>query len=1412
MSNDLGMPGVTGTLAKWRARATEAWRELRHQKRRVWQTPGRAHIELRDLDRTQLRSLTQTVVPRLEKVEGVKWARVNPFLRRVVVAIEGEQAPIETLISMVDEAEVTLALHGRPFADGPLSYPGDLTPLRRTEASMVADVVGAALGLARRALGWVSSGTLEIDAIALLAVIDNVPAARRAVEKAIGTAATDLTMTLAGAFITMRMRGVVGPVVSLAQRWLRLQAQRHRRELWARWEPTLCGEQAAHDELLDTPAADARPLAVPDGKIENYAQRAVIAALGALGVGMASTRSLQRASSVLFAALPRPAREGRDAFTQRLMVQFAQEGLLTLNPGALSLLDRLDAVVLPGELLGDARPEGEPITSAQNTLATAVRRTRLKLVIVTSHPDKVAWARPHEVVAPDRFVSAVRRLQGEGHVVLSASGDARDALLAADLGVGLVQEGRPAPWGADLMVPHGIPDLCAVLMATRAARRTAAQSVEIAQAGLVAGWTLSMMGLNKQTTYRTLMAASMTRMAAMANGVRLAYTIERIAPQAFMEAVPWHTMSATEVMRRLETSPRGLPELIAHRRRPTPTGTLRATSRLQSLMLDELINPLTPVLAAGAGLSTLMGEGLDGAMITAVMALNALVGAGQRFQIEAMLDGYTPEGVRPVRVRRPTGPLFLRPEDLAPGDIIELGSGEVVPADCRIAEDHGLEVDESSMTGESLPVRKNALPTQAAAVAERTNMLYSGTIIAAGTTVAIVTAVGDDTEVRRATLAAGDPPTQGVEARLESLTEMTGPAALVSGLLVMASGMLQRRDPVEYVNAAVSLAVAAVPEGLPMLATAAQLAAAHRLGQRGAIVRNPRSVEALGRVDVLCADKTGTLTQGRIKLRFVHDGERRAAVDALDASHRTVVAVALRASDPPGPDAKFSHMTDQAIYEGATERGLSPDATSGSSDEADADVWERLDDLPFEPGRGYHATKGRIGRRCLLSVKGSPESVIAACTAVQREGKQSPLDDDERAALMQIAESMAARGLRLLAVAERAIRANARLQERHVQKLVFKGFLGLADAIRPTSKDAVASLQQAGVRVLMVTGDHPSTAAAIADELGLGQGKAQTVLTGTQLRSLDDAALAERLNEVTVIARATPRQKVRIVKALQSAGHTVGMTGDGANDAPAIRLADVGIALGARSTPAARYAADMVVTDGHIETIVHAALEGRAMWASVREAVALLVGGNLGEIGFTLVGGLAGGRAPLNTRQLLLVNLLTDTLPAIAIALRPVPGLTPEQLASEGPEASLGNILSRDIRARAAITTSTTSAAWVAARFTGTRARANTVGMLTLVGSQLGQMLAIGRSGRFVKLSALGSAAFLLGITQTPVLSHFFGCRPLGPLGLTQVGVASSAAAAISLWRQQRQQRQNTSASAEPTQWEETPATALPHP
>jgi cation-transporting ATPase I len=757
--------------------------------------------------------------------------------------------------------------------------------------------------------------------------------------------------------------------------------------------------------------------------------------------------------------------------------------------------------------------------------------------------------------------------------------------------------------------------------------------------------------------------------------------------------------------------------------------------------------------------------------VAGVGGINALVGGYQRFKTERAISQLVRVADVQVNVRRGGLIKAIDVRALRRGDVVELAQGDVVPADCRILHAESLEVDTSALTGESLPVEKSSAPSFAESIADLTSMLHAGTSIAAGRASAVVVATGEDTVAQRAVLQRPDESRGGVEARLRELMRLTGPFALSAGAALVAAGLLPGRRVDDLVNTGVGLAVAAVPEGLPVLATAAQLATAERLSRRGTLVKNPRAIEAVGRVDVLCMDKTGTLTEGRIELFSVHDGVVHEPLAELSHGRREVLRTLAAAVAQLG--GVIADPMDAAIVRAA--RG----ALGAEFDAGMTRVAERA----FESSRGFEAVLLRTPDATRMLVKGAPEILLERVSTICA-GTELVSAEEQAPQLLAVIESLAERGLRVIAVGERELSAEelegASPQEllAEPRNLCLRGFVAFRDPARESAKPAIEGLSRAGVRVVMITGDHASTAHAIAQDVGLP--RAGNVLSGAQIAQLSEMELEQATQHTSVFARVTPAQKVRVVRALQRAGHVVGMVGDGANDAPAMRIADVGIAVGAECTEAARGASDLVLADARIDALVDLVVEGRAMWTAVRDAVSILVGGNLGEIGFTVAIGALTGSSPLSPRQLLLVNFLTDIAPSMAIALRP-PSVRDLALLREAtPQAALGAALDREIIARAIVTGTGAGSAWLAARLTGGRVRARTVGLVGLVGSQLGQTLLHGGHSRSVLWTSIGSFAALGLIVQTPGVSQLFGCRPIGPVAWTTGLVASAGATALS--------------------------------
>jgi cation-transporting ATPase I len=1035
-------------------------------------------------------------------------------------------------------------------------------------------------------------------------------------------------------------------------------------------------------------------------------------------------------------------------------------------------------------LMAVAGVVAEPCESVE-ALAAAGHRAGVRLVLAGPTPGVPSTLVDTVLPGGQRLVGTVRELQAQGAVVLLVSRQ-RGALGNADVGVGVTgTSGHPA-WGAHVLVDNDLELAALLIEACGAARHNSRRGVFLSQAGSLLGGigalTGSGWGFGSGPGQAAMLGVNGAAAVAFTQGTWTAWNVGRRPLDPPISRIPWHAMPVGAVLDQLQASPAGLSASEVARRRRRGRQPELVQPSLVRAVAEELDNPLTPILAGGAALSAAVGSVTDAALVAGVSALSALVGGVQRLRTDRAIAALLANSAVTARVLRDGTPTSRPAEQLVSGDVVELRSGDVVPADCRVLEATGLQIDESAVTGEPFPVTKQRAPVVAATVAERVSMLYEGTSVAAGRGSAIVVATGTSTETGRSLAATrGAAPPTGVETRLAQITNFTLPIALGSAGAVIAAGLLRGRPLRESLGAGVSLAVASVPEGLPFLVNAAQLASARRLSAHGALIRNPRTIEALGRVDTLCFDKTGTLTQGRITLAAVAEATTEpVALDRLGDPQHRILAAGLRATPARRDGQPLAHLTDQAVATGAQSAAITRDH--------DLPDWRPLAVLPFEPSRGYHATLGATDatdatgqgdHAALLSVKGAPETVLPRCTHLRSNGHDIPLDEPARARLRCQATQLAGQGYRMLAVAERSDRPRHRLDDEDVTGLTLLGFLALSDPIRPAAASSITDLRHAGIQIVMITGDHPGTAEAIASRLDVLNGG--QIITGPELDTLDDAALDRLLPTITVVARGTPTHKVRVVQAFQRLHRTVAMTGDGANDAPAIRLADVGIALGRRATPAARAAADLVVTDDRLETIIAALIEGRGMWASVRQALGILVGGNLGEIAFTVLGAALTGQSPLNTRQLLLVNLLTDLAPAMAIALRPPDDSSTATLLAEGPEASLGTALTRDITNRALTTATAATAAWATARLTGRATRARTIALAALVGTQLGQTLAIGGPSPAVLASSIGSAAALVGIIQTPGLSHFFGCTPLGPLGWTIATSAATTATATTL-------------------------------
>jgi calcium-translocating P-type ATPase len=820
----------------------------------------------------------------------------------------------------------------------------------------------------------------------------------------------------------------------------------------------------------------------------------------------------------------------------------------------------------------------------------------------------------------------------------------------------------------------------------------------------------------------------------------------------------WGRESVEQVLRQLKTTREGLTSAEARERwRSRPE--VQEAGGLVALMLDQVKSPLVAVLGVGAALSVAMGALGDVAMIASVVAANALVGAWQEGRAGAAtkaLHELSAGSARALRDRRQT---TVPQADLVPGDVILLASGDHVPADARIIAAEALEVDEAALTGESIPVVKSVDDGS-----ESGRIVLEGTGVTTGTGRAVVVAVGEDTRLGAiaAALAESSDRQSPLDERLGKMLVRGLPLIAASGLVVTAAGVLWGQSPLAQLALGASVAIAAVPEGLPLLGGVAEAAVAQRLAKRQALVTRLSAVEALGRVDVACVDKTGTLTTGTPAVTLVADAWRaQAPPTKLTPALHVVLRTAAIAS--PSPDAldAAAHPTDVAVLAAARAAGVHDGLNMREAESR------------FDPARSFHAT--RAGGR--VAIKGAVEVLVGRCTHIRRKDRDVPLDDDGRARLLDRAATLAGQGLRILLVAEGPGHASVE----DPQELTALGFVGISDPLRPGAAAAVRRCRAAGVRVVMLTGDHPATAKAIARDAGL-PAEDERVLTGDEVTGLDDETLGERLERATIIARTTPLQKLRIVEILRGGGHVVAMTGDGVNDAPALRLADVGVAMGRGGTEVARRAADLVLIDDEFATLAEALVEGRGFWHNMRRALGLLLGGNAGEVGLMTAAAVSGLASPLTTRQVLTVNLVTDVLPAVSVAVQAPEHRNLAALSREGG-AALDAPLRADIIRRGIATGAPSFGAYMLASRVVSPAAARSVAYVSVVTTQLAQTVEVGQAEGRLTRSVLGAVAASLGVVgmtlAVPSVRSFLGLATPTVPGLVIAGGASLLAVAV---------------------------------
>lgn len=684
----------------------------------------------------------------------------------------------------------------------------------------------------------------------------------------------------------------------------------------------------------------------------------------------------------------------------------------------------------------------------------------------------------------------------------------------------------------------------------------------------------------------------------------------------------------------------------------------------------QFTNILVVVLIAASGVSMLIGELLDAVVIMAIVFINAILGFVQEYRAEQAVEALRKMASPTATVVRDGRQVEIPATEVVPGDVLVLSTGDKVAADARIIDALNLQTDEALLTGESLPVTKQASACAAdVPLADRTSMVFMGTHVTQGRGRAIVTATGMATEmgqIARQVQESGATHTS-LERKLHVLAQWL--LAVVSGLCVIVFfvGWLWRgQEALELFMTMVSLAVAAIPEGLPAVVTLALATSVRRMAARHAIVKRLSAAESLGSTTVICSDKTGTMTANEMAVIRVYAGNTSYEVESDGyAPHGAVRRDGEQVATDSIPtlqmlarvgalcnDATLVYQDDWTITGDPTEAALLPLARKlGIDDERVRDEFPRIQEIAFDSDRKRMTTLHRADGRVFVATKGAPEMVVERCSRILCDDGVRTLSAEDLERISDAASNMADDALRVLALAFREIEDGtfAAIDEDDVeQDLVFVGLVGMIDPPRPEVAAAIAECHRAGVQVKMVTGDHRATATAIARQLGLIDGG--RVVDGRELAEMSDEDLVKQVEDIAVFARMAPEHKVRILEALQRRGHIVGMTGDGINDAPALKRADIGVAMAKKGTDVTREVADIVLADDNFASIVAAVREGRIVYDNIRKFTRLLLSTNFGELLIISFAVLAGWPLPLLPLQILWVNLITDGLPALALS------------------------------------------------------------------------------------------------------------------------------------------------------------------
>ena len=721
----------------------------------------------------------------------------------------------------------------------------------------------------------------------------------------------------------------------------------------------------------------------------------------------------------------------------------------------------------------------------------------------------------------------------------------------------------------------------------------------------------------------------------------------------------WHTLSIGDTLRKLGSNiSTGLNSKEVEKRFNTYGKNKLNEKKKENIFIrflkqfnDFMIIILIIASIISAVVSNMQGSNdyFDSIIIIAIVVFNAIMGLIQESKAEKSLEALQKMSAPTCKVKRNGKIEIVKGEDVVPGDIILLEAGNYVPADCRLISSYNLKIEESTLTGENAPVEKTSdiILKEKVPVGDMLNMAFATTVVVNGHGEAVVTETGMNTKVGKIAkmIITNESPETPLQKKLGQVGKSLGIGCLIICVLIFIIGLIKKIEPIEMFMTSVGLAVAAIPEGLPAIVTIMLSIGVTKMARKNSIIRKLPAVETLGSSSVICSDKTGTLTQNKMQVTKICDitGEK---IDSQTRNFILEIASMCTDVDINNKKETTGEPTEVAIVNAALNYGINKNELYLNMN--------RINDIPFDSNRKMMTTIHRIGNKYRIITKGAPDVILKRCNKYYNNGNVSILNTSVINSIENLNTNMANNALRVLAVAYLDVEnLPSKIESNTIeQNLIFVGLMGMIDPPREGVKEAVETCRRAGIKTVMITGDHLATAKAIAKDLGILRNN-NLAITGEELDKIPQIILERDIMKYSVFARVSPEHKVRIVKAFRSTGAVVAMTGDGVNDAPALKNADIGIAMGLNGTDVAKNAADMVLTDDNFVTIVEAVKQGRNIFENIRKAIHFLIATNIGEIVTIFLGLLLGLKSPLLAIQLLWVNLVTDSLPAIALGLEP---------------------------------------------------------------------------------------------------------------------------------------------------------------